>query len=32
MRARSDPGNLDHVAFTIIGIGLAGWIIRLLVR
>jgi hypothetical protein len=32
MRSRSDPGNLDHVAFTIIAIGLAGWIIRLLVR
>jgi hypothetical protein len=32
MRARSDPGNLDHVAFMIIGIGLAGWIIRLLLR
>jgi len=32
MRTRHDPTNLDHVAFTVVGIGVVGWILALLFR
>jgi len=30
MRTRHDPTNLDHVAFIGVGIGIVGWILKLL--
>jgi hypothetical protein len=29
---RHDPNNLDHVAYSIVGLGIFGWIISLLLR
>jgi hypothetical protein len=29
---RPDPTNLDHFAFTIVGLGVVGWIVALLLR
>jgi hypothetical protein len=29
---RHDPTNLDHVAYTIVGLGILGWIVSLLLR
>jgi hypothetical protein len=30
MYTRNNPTNLDHVAFTVVGIGVVGWILKLL--
>ena len=30
MRTHDDPTNLDHVAFMVVGIGIVGWILKLL--
>jgi hypothetical protein len=29
---RSDPTNLDHFAYTIVGVGVVGWLLTLLLR
>ena len=29
---RQDPTNLDHVAYTVVGLGIVGWILSLLLR
>jgi hypothetical protein len=29
---RHDPTNLDHVAYTIVGLGIVGWVLTLLLR
>jgi hypothetical protein len=29
---RHDPTNLDHVAYTIVGLGIVGWALSLLLR
>ena len=32
MRIRHDPTNLDHVAFTIVVIGIIGWLVSFILR
>lgn len=32
MKPRPDPTNLDHVAYTIVGLGIVGWLFTLLIR
>jgi len=29
---RRDPTNLDHLAYTIVGLGIVGWLLSLLFR
>jgi len=29
---RQDPTNLDHLAYTIVGLGIFGWVLALLLR
>jgi hypothetical protein len=29
---RHDPTNLDHVAYTIVGLGVVGWLLSFLLR
>ncbi len=32
VKPRPDPTNLDHVAYTIVALGIVGWILALLIR
>jgi hypothetical protein len=32
VKTHSDPTNLDHVAFSIVGLGVVGWLVSLLLR
>jgi hypothetical protein len=32
VRTRPDPTNLDHIAFTIVGVGVVGWLLTYLLR
>jgi hypothetical protein len=32
VRTRPDPTNLDHIAFTIVGVGVVGWLLTFLLR
>jgi hypothetical protein len=32
MKPRPDPTNLDHVAYTVVGLGIVGWLLALLIR
>ena len=32
MKPRPDPTNLDHVAYTVVGLGIVGWLFALLIR
>lgn len=32
VKTRHDPTNLDHIAYTIVGVGIVGWLLSLLLR
>jgi hypothetical protein len=32
VRTRPDPTNLDHIAYTIVGVGVVGWLLTFLLR